>query len=293
MHPQKWKNIPVNSDSTTYTTKYVPVSVSVHSNVPEFDSPRTFVSERDIQDLIDRFTSYLREIYDRSFQILKTSDTFREVYSALDMAVEQQRQKQGGFQYSAKPSSKYLLQVLTRYLQHLPCVSFNGGHYDINLYKAELFTNLTTVAEEKGTQDLEGVKNQTASRKRSSSVLKAQTLERRKVSLPTQAPESDTPSDTDDSYDDNYLIYPCQGDKPCEQPFVVKASNSFKINSTAKLRFLDVKFYLAPGYSYSSYLKAFGVEEKKAFFFFPMSISGICLNCVRHPYLPKKLSTAL
>ena len=51
-----------------------------------------------------------------------------------------------------------------------------------------------------------------------------------------------------------------------DQLFVIKTNNVFKLVQTTKLRFLDVKAYLAPGYSYASYLKAFDVEEQKGFF---------------------------
>ena len=45
--------------------------------------------------------------------------------------------------------------------------------------------------------------------------------------------------------------------------FVVKRGNKYMCIQTDKLRFLDVLNYLAPGFSYSSYLKAMEVEESK------------------------------
>ena len=48
--------------------------------------------------------------------------------------------------------------------------------------------------------------------------------------------------------------------------YILKAGNSFKAIATTKFIFLDIKFYLAPGYSYAQYLSAYKIEETKGFF---------------------------
>ena len=48
--------------------------------------------------------------------------------------------------------------------------------------------------------------------------------------------------------------------------FVIKRQNSFMCISTDKLKFLDIINYLAPGYSYDKYLKAYGCELEKGHF---------------------------
>ena len=53
-----------------------------------------------------------------------------------------------------------------------------------------------------------------------------------------------------------------------EAKFVVKKGNSYMCLQTDKLQFLDVTNYLAPGFSYSAYLKAMEVEEKKFFWIY-------------------------
>ena len=47
---------------------------------------------------------------------------------------------------------------------------------------------------------------------------------------------------------------------------VVKRGNVFMMISTPEFRFLDISLYLAPGFSYASYLKAFQCKEQKGFF---------------------------
>ena len=47
---------------------------------------------------------------------------------------------------------------------------------------------------------------------------------------------------------------------------LIKKNNNFMNINTRKFRFLDVINYIAPGFSYSKYLKAYDVEEAKGFF---------------------------
>ena len=48
--------------------------------------------------------------------------------------------------------------------------------------------------------------------------------------------------------------------------FVIKRQNTFMCFSTKKLKFLDIINFLAPGYSYDKYLKAYGCELQKGHF---------------------------
>ena len=48
--------------------------------------------------------------------------------------------------------------------------------------------------------------------------------------------------------------------------FVIKRGNKFMCLSTKKLKFLDMVNYLAPGFSYDKYLKAYGCELTKGHF---------------------------
>ena len=49
--------------------------------------------------------------------------------------------------------------------------------------------------------------------------------------------------------------------------FVIKRTNNYLCLKTSKLRFLDIKNFLAPGFSYQKFLVAYGAELKK--FYFP------------------------
>jgi hypothetical protein len=46
----------------------------------------------------------------------------------------------------------------------------------------------------------------------------------------------------------------------------VKRNNNFMCTKTEVLKFLDITNYMAPGFSYSQYLKAYECTEEKGFF---------------------------
>ena len=48
--------------------------------------------------------------------------------------------------------------------------------------------------------------------------------------------------------------------------FVVKRNNAYMCLKTARLKFVDICNYLAPGYSYADFLKAYGCSAQKGFF---------------------------
>ena len=73
-----------------------------------------------------------------------------------------------------------------------------------------------------------------------------------------------------------YLLKPSKQDKDeyideeddddDETQFVIKRQNTFMCFSTKKLKFLDIVNYLAPGFSYDKYLKAYGCDLQKGHF---------------------------
>ena len=50
-----------------------------------------------------------------------------------------------------------------------------------------------------------------------------------------------------------------------DRTYVIKRNNSYSAISTPQLKFLDIMNILAPGVSYSKFLKAYGIEECKGF----------------------------
>ena len=71
---------------------------------------------------------------------------------------------------------------------------------------------------------------------------------------PSKQEDNDDGNDEDEEDDDD------------ETRFVIKRQNTFMCFSTKKLKFLDIINFLAPGYSYDKYLKAYGCMLQKGHF---------------------------
>ena len=65
--------------------------------------------------------------------------------------------------------------------------------------------------------------------------------------------------------------------------FVLKKANFFLCLKTTKLRFLDIRNFLAPGFSYRKFLIAYGAEDRKFFFPYEFMDSIEKLNFPRPP----------
>ena len=48
--------------------------------------------------------------------------------------------------------------------------------------------------------------------------------------------------------------------------FAIKKGTGYMVIATEELKFLDATYYIAPGFNYDSFLKAYGVKQKKSYF---------------------------
>jgi hypothetical protein len=72
--------------------------------------------------------------------------------------------------------------------------------------------------------------------------------------------------------------------KKGQKTFVIKKNTSYCCFANEDFRFLDISHYLAPGFSYSSFLKCFQIKEKK--FYFPYEWFD-CVEKLDHEELPE------
>ena len=125
-----------------------------------------------------------------------------------------------------------LKKLLDDYLHELPVVGFNSSVYDINLIKTAFFQNLVVtdpdydVAESNECLDKE----------------------------------------EEEQEENKNELDPPQNHKQTGIKFIIKNNNEYKCIATRRLKFLDIKNYIAPGFSYEKYLAAFEIEQKKGFF---------------------------
>ena len=101
-----------------YTARHELVSISVCSNVPNYQEPKCFVltKEGHQKKLVKEMVDYLLEISDQAASLL------REEFEP----------------YSDKISSSFLEEQFESYLSQMPVLSFNGSSYDLKVLKQYL-----------------------------------------------------------------------------------------------------------------------------------------------------------
>jgi len=172
---------------TEWTSRHVPMSVSVNSNIPGYDHPVCFVSTGDPHALVGRMMRYLHTISEASARLM--TQRFQYILDQLEERIDPLVSKPS---YTRRVRDKVLA-----YMMQLPVLGFNSGKYDINLIKEQLYPYLA---------------------------------------------------------------------KNGELKYVIKRNNDHMALSTPRLKFLDIRNYLAPNYSYDKWVKAYDCRVTKGKF---------------------------
>ena len=203
------ENLPANSDRVQWIARHVPLSVSLASNVPGYETPRCYVTEGDSDKLVADMMAGLVATSDAAFDLMKPSyesvlDQLKARKEAWDDAESEgdTEEEENEKESKTNPFNRLAGQLLS-WLHQLPVIGFNSGKYDLNVIK--------------------------------------------RFFVP-------------------YLMKPSDDDEIDETRFVIKRQNTFMCFSTDKLKFLDIVNFLAPGYIYDKYLKAYGCNLQKGHF---------------------------
>ena len=128
-----------------WVARHVPLSVSVASNVPGYESPSCFVTDGDSNKLVAEMMSHLHAVSDAAFESLKPS--YESVLDELKMLKEvwDSAEKECGLEDDENEDDvdgknrtnpfKKLQDQLSSWLQQLPVIGFNSGKYDLNMIK--------------------------------------------------------------------------------------------------------------------------------------------------------------
>ena len=65
-----------NTEKLTWNSKHIPLSVSVCSNIPDYDQPECFVSDGDSKQLVKEMLDYLVKISEESCRLMKQDFNF-------------------------------------------------------------------------------------------------------------------------------------------------------------------------------------------------------------------------
>ena len=126
-----------NNNKRQWTAEHIPISVSVCSNVPGHTEPECFVEEN-LDMLLGNMLGKMNTIQETScifnkwkIILLKTSKSWR---------TNKRKQRRAVHAKKAVDNLYYL--KFESYCNVLPCFSYNGSNYDLNLVKSKLAKHL-------------------------------------------------------------------------------------------------------------------------------------------------------
>ena len=242
------KNLPKtkNKGTTRYTAKHNLLSIGTSSNIKGFGT-KCWVKENDDADpqkMVDEWIDYLEAMSDHVYQTL-SKGKFKNAYAYIARKEATEGKKKNP-NYSATDLMK---QILDQYLHQLPVVGFNSGTFDLNVIKPYFVKRL--LIEEQKTKD-------------------KQVYDDEELGDDNSEDEVGDDHSEDDVGDESGEDMPDDGeDQPTmksAKSYIVKRNNHFICVSTAKLKFLDIRNFIAPGFNYAKYLLAYGIKDTKGFF---------------------------
>ena len=80
-----------DTEKLTWDAKHIPLSVSVCSNVPDYDQPKCFVSNGDPTQLVKEMLEHLVKISEKSYDLLRKE--FHFLFEAIDQKLQDLEQK--------------------------------------------------------------------------------------------------------------------------------------------------------------------------------------------------------
>ena len=155
-----------NEKKLQITSEHVPVSVSIFSNVPEYDNKPIFICDSNPKKLIKNFVKTILKISLKAKSI--NENKYNHIIKFLDAYVNNNQNDLDKFKERNGPSNIYddkQLKLLSNYENNvknatslktqfenwylaMPVLSFNGSKYDINLMKQYLHKSLEDCGEE-------------------------------------------------------------------------------------------------------------------------------------------------
>ena len=227
------KNLPADTDRVQWIARHVPMSVSMASNVPGHEHPHCYVTDGDSDKLMGSMMSGLSTISDAAFAMLLPS------YDNVLNELEARKEAWGEAERKALKEDES---------KQENDEELGMGEVKTNPYKMLIgqllgwLNQLPVIGFHSGKYDLNVIKQFV-------------------VPYLLKPSKHDDNDDKDEDIDEEE-----EDDGEDETRFVIKRESTFMCFTMKKLKFLDVTNYLAPGFSYAKYLKAYGCEFQKGHF---------------------------
>ena len=132
-------NVPADSDRVQWIARHVPLSVSLTSNVPGYETPRCYITDGDSDKLVADMMAGLVATSDAAYDLLKPS--YGSVLNELEVRkeawddAESEANAEEEEESSKTNPFNTLAGQLHDWLHQLPVIGFNSGKYDLNMIK--------------------------------------------------------------------------------------------------------------------------------------------------------------
>ena len=227
------EHLPADSAQVHWVARHVPLSVSVASNVPGHEQVTCIVTDGDVNKLVSTMMTVLQAMSEAAYDKIKDSydhvlEQLAEEMSKWDAREEAARDA------AAREAGEKKGRAATN-----PYKTLMGQMYG-------WMRQLPVVGFNSGKYDLNAIKQ---------------------FLIPYFLTTSKTDVEQDEAADEREQ----EGNRKVETDgigsmFVIKRNNTFMCLSTDQLKFVDMINYIAPGFSYDKYLKAYGCEVTKGHF---------------------------
>ena len=290
-----------NTEKLTWNAKHIPLSVSVCSNVPTFEQPKCFVSTGNSKELAKEMVDYLVEISQKSSDLMKEEFSF--LFEAIDQKLQEIKQR------SSDPSGENTLDVNNDDFgahedsddegedlmdtddedEDIECETEEDRAFlddeEIEEQGVSFYRTLDREREDRSDDDQRNVHEKSEDHSPQTKKTKEHPLKKLRDRLEEYLKELPVLGFNSGKYDLSAVkefLFPVLVQNEGVQ-LAVKRNNNFMCLKTPHLRFLDVTNFLAPGFSYDKFLKAYECPQTKGFFPYEWLDS---LEKLDHPSLP-------
>ena len=221
------EQLPSDSDKVHWVARHVPLSVSVASNVPGHEQVKCLVTVGDTDKFVSAMVDILRAMSDASYDHIK--DSYEDVLEQLAEALTNWNEREDAARSATDKESRPATNMYKTLMGHL----YGWMH------------QLPVIGFNSGKCDLNAIKQ----------FLIPYFLSASKTEEKEEEEEKEQEDKEKEEENDGIGSF-----------FVIKRNNTFMCLSTDQLKFLDMTNYIAPGFSYDKYLKAYGCEVMKGHF---------------------------
>ena len=279
-----------------FTNKHNPVSVSIASNVPQFESA-IFIVNEDLDTLVSEMVEYMTKIQSHASDLIRNNFKMEiqklenliefwmeQSYSEKEQSLSDERDRDGDMADCSseaaesreyEPPSKEFLQAISkentfhRFLKTLDeqmwGENYNNweGHSQDNCVDGNNFT--TNISDDESERQSRDVQSQKFNR--IFTLMRNQLVEL-KQSFETYCNQIPVLGFNSAKYDINLIrgkLIKYLNLAHDKKAYTIKKNNTYLSINNDKFKFLDITQYLPAGTSYSQFLKSFKIKKAKGF----------------------------